>query len=64
MNIARKFVNFIGEVRAELEKVAWSTKEELKGATAVVIAMTALMAVYIGIVDVALSRFLHWMLSK
>ncbi|MDD5236473.1 MAG: preprotein translocase subunit SecE [Candidatus Omnitrophica bacterium] len=64
MNIFKKITGFVGEVKAELEKVAWSTREELKGATTVVIAMTALMAVYIGIVDLSLSKVLTWFLKR
>jgi len=64
MSVFKKVTKFFGEVKAELEKVAWSSRDELKGATMVVIAMTALMALYIGVVDVALSRVLAWFLQR
>ena len=64
MSIFKKITKFFGEVKAELEKVAWSTRDELKGSTVVVIAMTALMALYIGIVDLSLSRVLTWFLKR
>ena len=64
MIFLKKVTNFFGEVKAELEKVAWSNRQELKAATAVVIVMTALMAVYIGVVDVGLSRVLAWFLQR
>ncbi|MCM8771154.1 MAG: preprotein translocase subunit SecE [Candidatus Omnitrophica bacterium] len=64
MKIFKKIAKFFSEVKSELEKVAWSTPQEVKGATVVVIAMTALLALYIGIVDLALSRFLSWVLSQ
>jgi len=58
MNILAKPVNFLKEVRAELSKVSWSTKQELMASTVLVIVVTAIMTVFIGIVDVILSRFL------
>ena len=58
MNIIAKPINFIKEVRAELGKVAWSTREELISSTLVVIVTTAIVAVFIGIIDLILSKFL------
>lgn len=56
MNILQKPVNFLKEVKAELSKVAWSTREELLSATMIVIVITALLAVYIGVADLLLSK--------
>jgi len=58
MNILAKPVNFIKEVRTELSKVSWSTRKELMASTVLVIVVTAIMTVFIGIVDLGLSRFL------
>ena len=58
MNILAKPVNFINEVRSELSKVSWSTRKELLASTVLVITVTAMMTVFIGIVDLVLSRFL------
>ena len=49
---------FLSEVRVELSKVSWSTRQELIGATGVVISVTFILAVYVGVVDFSLSRFL------
>ncbi len=54
----QKIKSFLMEVKSELGKVAWSTRHELMGSTMVVIATTALMTVFIGVVDVILSKFL------
>lgn len=59
MNIIQKPAIFIQEVKQELSKVSWSTRKELLGATAVVIVVTAIMAAYIGIVDLILSGALQ-----
>jgi len=49
---------FITEVKVEMQKVSWATKDELVGSTAVVIASTLLLAVFIGVIDIILSRFI------
>lgn len=58
MNIIAKPVNFIKEVKAELGKVAWSTREELMASTIVVIVVTVILGVFIGIIDIILSKLL------
>lgn len=58
MNIIAKPVNFLREVRAELTKVAWSTRKELLASTILVITVTGIMTIFIGIIDLGLSRFL------
>jgi len=54
----QKIKTFLIEVRTELSKVAWSTKNELMASTVLVITITAIMTIFIGIVDLLLSRFL------
>ena len=56
MKLFGKITNFITEVKVEMQKVSWSTKDELIGSTTVVIASTLLLAMFIGIVDIVLSR--------
>lgn len=56
-----KIKNFILEVKTELIKVSWSTRQELMGATVVVIAITSIVAVFIGIIDLFLSKILSLM---
>ena len=58
MNIIAKGVNFVKEVRSELGKVSWSTREELMGATFVVIGITFLLGAFIGLIDLTLSKIL------
>ena len=58
MKLIEKPVKFIKEVKAELGKVAWSTRQELMSSTMVVISVTAILTVFIGIVDIILSKFL------
>ncbi|MDP2921557.1 MAG: preprotein translocase subunit SecE [Candidatus Omnitrophota bacterium] len=58
MKILGKIAQFVTEVKVEMQKVAWSTKEELVGSTAVVIISTLLLAGFIGMVDIVLSKFI------
>jgi len=57
MNIIAKPINFLKEVRAELSKVSWSTRQELLASTVLVITVTGIMTVFIAIVDLGLSKF-------
>jgi len=59
MNIFNKIINFLKEVKVELNKVSWSTRHELISSTMVVIAVTFIMAVFIGVVDILLSHILR-----
>jgi len=54
----KKIPLFFKEVPQELKKVSWSSRDELLGATWVVIATTFFLAFYIGAIDFGLSKFL------
>lgn len=60
---SQKIKKFLSEVVVELGKVSWSTKDELVTATWVVIFSTALLAVFIFVVDSALSKLLSLMIK-
>jgi preprotein translocase subunit SecE len=54
-----KIKTFLSEVKQELTKVSWSTRQELMGATVVVIAVTGILTLFIGIIDAFLSKGLR-----
>jgi preprotein translocase subunit SecE len=58
LKIVSNIINFVVEVKAELTKVAWSTRQELLASTVLVLTITGIMAVFIGLVDIALSKSL------
>lgn len=58
MNVLKKVTSFLSEVKVELSKVSWSSRQELKGSTTVVIVITFLTAVFIGAIDLFLSKIL------
>jgi preprotein translocase subunit SecE len=43
---------FVGEVRAEVLKITWPGRDELRRATLVILAFCAFVAVLIGIMDI------------
>ena len=53
-----KIKGFLSEVRAEMRKVTWPTREELTGSTGVVLMMMFFLSTFIGIADFALSYVL------
>ncbi|MDD5729626.1 MAG: preprotein translocase subunit SecE [Candidatus Omnitrophica bacterium] len=63
MNIFKKTANFLNEVKVELTKVSWSTRDELMGATTVVIVITLILAFYIGFIDLGLTKGLSVILK-
>ncbi len=54
--------NFFREVRAEFRKVVFPTREELIGSTWVVIISSIIVAVFLGVVDLILTRFVQYIL--
>ncbi|MFA4888531.1 MAG: preprotein translocase subunit SecE [Candidatus Omnitrophota bacterium] len=56
MKIFEKPINFIKEVKIELSKVSWSTRQELTASTLVVISVTCVTGIFIGLIDLLLSK--------
>jgi len=50
-----KLFDFIREARAELKRVTWPSRQQVWYSTLVVIAVTFIVAAYLGIVDVILT---------
>jgi preprotein translocase subunit SecE len=49
---------FLREVRTELKKVTWPSRKETLASTGVVLIVVFMVAVYLGLVDLALSRLI------
>jgi len=56
-------MNFLSEVVAEMRKVHWPTRKETYAATVVVIAVTVVIAVFLGVVDFLISYVVQKVLS-
>ncbi len=62
--MANKIVGFFNDVRLEMGKVSWSTRDELIGSTIVVIVSLAILSIFIGICDVVLSSVINIIMSR
>lgn len=62
-NKIKKIPQFFREIREELKKVNWSSKNELKGAVIVVICMLVFLTAYVALVDLGLSKLIHSLLQ-
>ena len=48
--------DFLRDVRSEVKKVTWPTRKETLASTSVVIVAVFLIAIYLGLVDLGLSK--------
>ena len=62
--MANKVQGFINEVTLELKKVSWSTRHELAASTAAVFILVIILAVFIGLCDIFLSRFVDFLIRR
>lgn len=59
VSLKQRTVKFLREVRAELRKVVWPNREELKANTIAVIVLVVLVAVAVGIVDLTFGEIIN-----
>ncbi|UCE18501.1 MAG: preprotein translocase subunit SecE [Gemmatimonadota bacterium] len=59
----KKIAKFFQEVRIEMSKVAWPTRDELFASAKVVIIISLLFALYIFVVDTGLSKIMGFVLK-
>ena len=62
--MANKITNFFKDVKLEMGKVSWSTRDELIGSTIVVLVSLAILSIFIGICDVVLSTVVNIIMSR
>ncbi len=58
-----KVGEFLQQVKAELQKVTWPTRKETYGSTMVVIVLVLMVAVFLWVVDSALSTMIKTLLN-
>ena len=61
--IVDQSIQFLREVKVELKKVAWPSKKQTIGSTAVVLILVFIIAAFLGIVDMGLSRLVRLVLQ-
>ena len=58
-----KVSEFLSNVKSELKKTTWPSKKDTYGSTVVVIVLVLAVAVFLWLVDSALSRLVKYLLS-
>jgi len=56
--VFEKIKNFFREVKVELKKVVFPSREEVIGSTKVVVVLVLIIAVFLGMIDLVLSKFI------
>lgn len=56
----KKFIEYLKEVKAELKNVTWPTRQQTIYATIAVLAISILVAYYLGLLDYLFSLALKW----
>ena len=59
----KKFQNYIKDVIAELRKVTWPTRDELKGSTITVVIFSLISTVFVFGVDSLLGKLVQYILG-
>lgn len=57
--MANKVAAFFNDIKLEMVKVSWPTKNELIGSTAVVLISLAVLSLFIGVCDLVLSKIVN-----
>jgi len=57
LSIYERLKQFLEEVRAEMNKVSWPSKEEIKSSTSIVMMLVGLLGLIIGAMDVVFQAF-------
>lgn len=56
----QNFINYLKDTRAEMKHVSWPTKRQAAVSTALVIAISIVVALYLGALDYVLGEGLKW----
>lgn len=62
-NPVARFTKYVEDSRTELRKVSWPTAKETRKHTIAVLIIVAVMAVVLGLVDLALSNLVTYILA-
>ncbi len=61
--IMNKALQFVSQAKAELKKVTWPTRKQTLASTGVVMVIVAIMALYLGIIDLILAKLVKFILG-
>lgn len=57
-------INYLREVKLELSKVTWPKREQVIKLTLIVFAISAIVATYVGGLDLVFTKLLEFLVSK
>jgi len=60
---ANKVTRYVRQTRGELRKVTWPSRQESQRLTAIVLGVTAAMALFLGLLDFGFSRAVQGLVS-
>jgi len=58
----KKIVNYLKDVRLEMSKVSWPTRDELLESTLMVMVVSGVLALFLFVVDSVLNRIVKFIL--
>ena len=61
--IMNKAIQFVSQAKAELKKVTWPTRKQTLASTGVVMVIVAIMALYLGIIELILAKLVKFILG-
>jgi preprotein translocase subunit SecE len=64
MQVVTRIKDFVQDVLVEFRKVTWPSRQELINSTTVVIAVTVVLAFFLGGVDIALTKLVERILHR
>lgn len=62
-DFSEKVMQFLREVRVELRKVTWPSRKQTVGSTVVVIVLVMIISLFLGVVDIGLSKLAQVLLQ-
>lgn len=62
--MANNIAGFFKDVKLEMAKVSWPTKDELIGSTVIVLVSLGILSLFIGVCDLFLSNIVSIIMSR
>jgi preprotein translocase subunit SecE len=62
-NFLDKSLQFLREVKVELKKVTWPSRKQTIGSTIVVIVLVLIISLFLGVIDIGLSKLVQLVLQ-
>ena len=59
-----KAIAFIKDVRNEMSRVTWPSRDELLNSTGIVIVTTVVLSIFVGVANLIISKGIGWILTS